>query len=428
MGLPGRGRSLIVSRNVDTYEPESVGMSSAYLAHIDELVEGHLAADAYQGIVVLVARHGRICYFKAFGKADDDRPMATDSVFRLASMSKVPSAVAVLQLWDRGLISLADPISTYLPEFADPKVAQLNEWGEVKLVTAKREITIHDLLSMTAGMTNTWWYDLFTPTNYRVVPKLYADAGLVDDLNAPPITLESNVKILAQQPLMAHPGEAFDYSNNSVDTLCRMVEVVSGLSFDEYLRANIFAPLGMDETWFFPPEDQLDRVAAVYWAGRDEQQTGPSPLGLGNLGPQFTFSPHKTFFSGAGGLHGTTFDYYRFAQMLLNKGELDGVRVVSRAAVELMTSNQIGGLTNWQLTQNKWGYQLDIQEGTNAPAGSIHYLGGPGAYSWQGFFSTKFVNNPARDTVILSMTTPGFDGALPHNLRVIAAANAAVID
>ena len=146
----------------------------------------------------------------------------------------------------------------------------------------------------------------------------------MDDLNAPPLTLEQNIKLLASLPLMAHPGEHFDYSNNSVDTLCRMVEVVSGLSFDEYLRQHIFGPLGMNETWFFPPEDELKRVAAVYWAGKNEQQTGPSPLGLGNLGPQYTFSEHKTYFSGAGGLHGTTHDYFRFAQMLLNMGELDG--------------------------------------------------------------------------------------------------------
>ena len=114
--------------------------------------------------------------------------------------------------------------------------------------------------------------------------------------------------------------------------------------------------------------------------------------------------------------------------MLLNMGEFGGERILSPAAVELMTHNQIGDLTNWQLTQNKWGYMLDIQQGVNAPPGSMHYLGGSGAYSWQGYFSTKFVNNPARDTVILTMTTPAADGALPHNLRLIAAANAAVVD
>ena len=168
-------------------------------------------------------------------------------------------------------------------------------------------------------------------------------------------------------------------------------------------------------------------MAAVYWAGRDEKQTEPFPLGLGMLGPQYTFSPHQTYFSGAGGLHGTTADYFRFAQMLLNNGELHGVRVLSPASVRLMTTNQIGDLCNWQLTQNKWGYMVDIQEGENAPSGSLHYLGGPGAYSWQGFFSTKFVNNPRLDTVILTMSTPGFDGALPHNLRLVAAATAAVI-
>ncbi|MET0864167.1 MAG: serine hydrolase domain-containing protein [Nakamurella sp.] len=409
-------------------DPEDVGVSSKYLANIDRLQQGFLKEDVFQGAVVLVARHGKVCYFKAFGNADDDVPMQTDSIFRLASMSKVVAAVAVMQLFEQGLIALHDPISTHLPEFGDPKVAIVKDWQVTQLVTAKREITAHDLLTMTAGMTNTWWYRMFEPSVYGVVPQLYKDAGLTDDLNTPPTTLEKNMKILAGLPLIAHPGEMFDYSNNSVDTLCRLVEVVSGQSFDEYLQDHIFTPLNMNETWFFPPKDQLHRVAAVYWAGRKEKQTEGSPLGLGNMSPEYTFSPDQTYFSGAGGLHGTTADYFRFAQMLLNKGELDGVRVLSPSSVELMTTNQIGDLTNWQLTQNKWGYMVDIQEGVNAPAGSQHYLGGPGAYSWQGFFSTKFVNNPAKDTVIMTMSTPGFDGALPHNLRTVAAASAAVID
>jgi len=412
----------------ESVEPEDVGVSSRYLANIDVLQQRFLKEDAFQGAVVLVARHGKVCYFKAFGIADDDAPLQTDSIFRLASMSKVVTAVAVMQLFEQGLIALHEPISTHLPEFGDPKVAIVKDWQITQLVTAKREITAHDLLTMTAGMTNSWWYRMFEPSVYGVVPQLYKDAGLTDDLNTPPTTLEKNIKILAGLPLIAHPGEMFDYSNNSVDTLCRLVEVVSGQSFDEYLQQHIFTPLNMNETWFFPPQDQLHRVAAVYWAGRKEKQTEGSPLGLGNLGPQYTFSPDQTYFSGAGGLHGTTADYFRFAQMLLNKGQLDGVRVLSPSSVELMTTNQIGDLTNWQLTQNKWGYMVDIQQGVNAPAGSLHYLGGPGAYSWQGFFSTKFVNNPAKETVIMTMSTPGFDGALPHNLRVVAAASAAVID
>lgn len=421
-------RGLVVSSELITQaEPEEVGVSSAYLANIDALQKRYLAENAYQGSVVLVARHGKVCYFKAFGDADDDVPMATDSVFRLASMSKVVAAVAVLQQFERGLIALHEPISTYLPEFADTKVAVVKDWAVTQLRTASREITVHDLLTMTAGMTNTWWHGLFEPPIYHVVPKLYHEAGLVDDLNTPPTTLEENTKLIASLPLIADPGTMFDYSNNSVDVLCRLVEVVSGLDFNSYLQQNIFTPLQMNETWFFPPEEVWSRIAAVYWAGRREKQTEASPLGLGMLGPQYTFSEHKTLFSGAGGLHGTTADYFRFASMLLGNGELDGVRVLSPASVRLMTTNQIGDLRNWQLTQNKWGYMVDIQEGENAPAGSIHYLGGPGAYSWQGFFSTKFVNNPRLDTTILTMSTPGFDGALPHNLRLVAAATAAVV-
>jgi CubicO group peptidase (beta-lactamase class C family) len=304
----------------------------------------------------------------------------------------------------------------------------VKDWGVTQLVTADREITTHDLLTMTAGMTNTWWHRVFEPSVYGVVPQLLKDAGVYDDMGGAPTTLEENIKKLASVPLIASPGTMFDYSNNSVDTLCRLVEVVSGLDFDTYQRRNVLEPLRMDETWFYIPEDQRHRLAAVYEPGRDEKVTEAAPLGLGMLGPGGALSPHHTYFSGAAGLHGTTADYFRFAQMLLNKGELDGVRVLSPASVRLMTTNQIGDLTNWQLTQNKWGYQVDIQQGENAPAGSIHYLGGPGAYSWQGFFSTKFVNNPRLDTVIMTMSTPGFDGALPHNLRMVAAATAAVTD
>ena len=417
-----------MSRDITVVEPESVGMSSERLERIDALISQHIEQDRYQGNVVLVARHGKVCYFKAFGKADEGVPMRTDAVFRLASMSKVPSAVALLQLWERGLVGLADPLSTWLPEFANPQVAVCKPDGSYTLEPARREITPHDLLTMTAGMTNTWWDGAFEHDVYKVVPKLYGEAGVRDDMNCLPTTLEENTKRLAGCPLIAHPGEMFDYSNNSVDTFCRLVEVVSGQDFDTYLRENVFGPLGMDETWFFIPDEHRSRLTQTYWPGRDEPQTENVQVGPFTLGPEGAHSKHHTYFSGAAGLHGTTRDYYRFAQMLLNMGELDGVRVLGRPAVELMTSNQIGDLTNWQLTQNKWGYQVDIQEGVNAPVGSSAYLGGAGAYGWQGYFSTKFVNNPSRDTVILTMAASAADGVLPENLRIIAAANAAVLD
>lgn len=412
----------------DVVSPESVGMSSEQLRRLDELVARHIDSNAYQGNVVLVARHGRICHFAAAGKADEGVDMTTDAIFRLASMSKVPAAVAVLQLWERGLISLADPISDYLPEFGNPQVAVCDVDGSYEVRNATRDITIHHLLSMTAGMTNTWWDGAFEHPAYQVVPRLYAEAGVRDDMNAPDLTLAENIARVATTPLIADPGEMFDYSNSSVDTLCRLVEVVSGTNYDDYQRSHILQPLGMDETWFFIPEQHRTRLAEAYWPGRDERQTANVAVGPLRLGPEGAHSPHHTYFSGAAGLHGTTHDYYKFAQMLLNKGEFGGERVLSPAAVELMTSNQIGELDNWQLTRNKWGYMLDIQDGVNAAPGSMHYLGGPGAYSWQGYFSTKFVNNPALDTVIITMTTAAADGALAHNLRLIAAATAAVVD
>ncbi len=163
-------------------------------------------------------------------------------------------------------------------------------------------------------------------------------------------------------------------------------------------------------------------------AGNHEKQTERLPLGKGMLGPFYTFGQNKKFFSGAAGLHGTTHDYYRFAQMLLNKGELDGVHVVSRAAGRADDLQPDRRADQLAAHRQQVGIPSGSPGGRNAWPGSLHYLGGPGAYSWQGFFSTKFVNNPAKDTVILTMSTPGFDGTLPHNLRMVAAATAAVVD
>ncbi|MDO4259998.1 MAG: serine hydrolase domain-containing protein [Actinomycetaceae bacterium] len=409
-------------------EPESVGVDATHLTHIDHLIARHIADNAYQGMVVLVARHGKICYFKAFGKADEGVPMTTDSLFRLASMSKVPTAVAVMQLFERGLIDLQEPIANYLPDFASPQVAIVGSDGSYHLEPAKRPITFHHLLNMTSGMTNSWWDEAFDSPVYSVVPKLYADLGIRDDMNAPDLTLEENIARVAQAPLIAHPGEAFDYSNSSVDTLARLVEVVSGVDFDTYLRENILGPLGMDETWFFIPDEHKHRLAECYWPGRDEKQTTNLQVGPYKLGPEGAHSPHHTYFSGAGGLHGTTGDYYKFAQMLLNRGTYNGERILSPTSVELMTTNQIGDKCWWQGFRNKWGYQLEIQDGLGAPEGSPAFLGGRGAYSWQGYFSTKFVNNPAKDSVILTMTASNADGALLHNLRLISIATAAMKD
>ena len=381
--------------------PESVGMSSERLRRVDELVARHIDSNAYQGNVVLVARHGQICHFAAAGKADDGVAMTTDAIFRLASMSKVPAAVAVLQLWERGLISLADPISTYLPEFANPQVAVCASDGTYELRNASREITIHHLLSMTGGMTNTWWDGAFEHPAYQVVPKLYAEAGVRDDMNAPDLTLEENIKRVATTPLIADPGEMFDYSNSSVDTLCRVVEVVSGKSFDEYQRVHILQPLGMDETWFFIPEEHRSRLAEVYWPGRDEKQTANVAVGPLTLGPEGAHSQHHTYFSGAAGLHGTTHDYFKFAQMLLNKGEFGGERILSPAAVELMTSNQITAQqkagTSF-LGDHGWGFGVSVLTGHGDGAST------PGRFGWDGGFGTSWYSDPQAGLVGVLMT------------------------
>ncbi len=405
-------------------DPTELGFNPNHLNKIDDLVQLQISRNEYQGMIVLVARHGKVCYFKEFGKADEGKPMQKDAIFRLASMSKVITAVGFMRLWDLGLVSLHDPLSNFIPEFADMKVAKVKKNGTYKLVPAKTPITLHHLLSMTAGFTNSWWDEAFDNPVYKVVPKLYGEAGVRDDMNAIDITLEEYAQRVATVPLIAQPGKMHDYSNTSVDLIARVIEIISGQNFNEYLKEHIFGPLGMDETWFFIPEDQKHRLAETYHFGRDERHTENVQVGPFKLGPEGAHSKIHKFFSGAAGLHGTTLDYFRFAQMLLNMGTLDGVRILSPAAVKLMTSNQIGKLNNWQLTGNKWGYFVDIQEGENSPTNA--YLGGPGAYSWQGYYSTKFVNNPAKDTLILTMSAVAADGALPSNLRIIALVNAAL--
>lgn len=194
-------------------------------------------------------------------------------------MTKVVAAVAVLQLFERGLIALHEPIATYLPAFADTKVAVVKDWAVTQLRTAERPITIHDLLTMTAGMTNTWWHGLFEPPIYHVVPKLYHEAGPGRRPEHPAHHAGAQRRADRLLPLIADPGTMFDYSNNSVDVLCRLVEVVSGQDFDSYLRDNIFTPLGMNEIWFFPPKNPMAPHRCGVGRPRREADRGPRRWG-----------------------------------------------------------------------------------------------------------------------------------------------------
>jgi CubicO group peptidase (beta-lactamase class C family) len=306
-------------QQVPTVKPESVGMSSQILGNIDKLAEQALKEKLIKGAVVLVARHGKIIYFKAFGDADEGKPMQTNSIFRLASMSKPIVASALMQLWGQGRFQLRDPVSKYIPEFKDLQVAELDAAGQIKLVPTKRQITIHDLLSFTAGLSST-----SAPKSVinDYVAKAYADVKVQDGMSETYTnTIAQNVKAFTKCPLAYQPGEAWMYSNVTMDTIAYLVEIFSGKTLDKYLAENMFGPLKMKEIWFYPPENTFSRIPAVYdKPGILEKVTSEWAAGTGLVGGQFTYGKNKVYFSPSGGLHGTTYDYYRFAQMMLNKG------------------------------------------------------------------------------------------------------------
>jgi len=255
--------NLSSAQAIDVVKPEDVGMSSEILTNIDKLAEKALKEKYLKGAVVLVARHAKICYFKAFGEADEGKAMQTDAIFRLASMTKPVTVAALMQFWDQGRFELRDPVSKYIPEFKDLKVAEVDSNGQIRLVPAKRQITIHDLLSFTGGVSATYM-DALSPA-HKYVAEEYAKAG-VQDLMSETYTknLEENVKTLAKCPLAFQPGESWCYNQGGMDTIAYLVEIFSGKPFDKYLEEHIFAPLGIKEMWFYPPEDKFSRIPAVY--------------------------------------------------------------------------------------------------------------------------------------------------------------------
>jgi CubicO group peptidase (beta-lactamase class C family) len=291
----------------------------------------HVERGRLAGVVGLLARRGRIVWFEAYGWRDREAssPMPRDALFRIASMSKPITSVAVMTLVEEGRILLSDPVSRYLPELGKLSVAVEQRdaaTGEVRVETvpAAREMTVQDLLRHTAGLTYGFFADSWVDRRYRELGILSTDQ-----------TLAETVSKLGTLPLKHQPGTVWEYSI-AVDVLGRLVEVVSGLPFDRFLAERLFAPLEMRDTSFNPPASALGRVASLYEPA-DGESLRPVKLGRSQDPAQTT-----TYFSGGGGLYSTARDYARFAQMLLDGGTLDGRRVLGRKTVELMRSDHLG--------------------------------------------------------------------------------------
>jgi CubicO group peptidase (beta-lactamase class C family) len=411
---------------VEVVKPEKAGMSAKTLSLVDEFVQDGIKAKYYKGAVVLVARHGKVCYFKSYGESKKDTPMKTDAIFRQASMTKPVTTVALMQFYDKGAFKLDDPLSKYLPEFKNLQVAQDDGKGNITLVPAKREVTMHDLLSYSAGFSATFYHGANPATNF--VTECYVAKGVEDLFNSNyTTTLKNNVMGMAKCPLAYQPGEGWQYAHASQDIIGYLVEKFSGMPLDKYVEKEIFQPLKMSESWWYPPPSEFSRIPEVTVKNESGTRFTEHKLGLLLEDQEYSFGKNKSYLAAGAGLHSTAYDYFRFAQMLLNKGELDGVRVVSRKSVELMTQptaekNKISGLTG-----NLWGYAVDVQA-AELPGGSGYWLGGKGSYGWRGIWSTLWNNNPTDDTVVIMETQVADDGAFPYLYLINTITSSAVIN
>ena len=383
-----------------TVEPEEVGMSSTYLDYIDEVMQRSIEEKMMKGMVTLVARHGRIVQFKAYGQMEEGVPMKKDCIFRLASMSKTIGAAALMQLYDRGIVMPSDPVSAYIPAFANPMVAEPGENGDIVLVPAKREPTVHDLLTMTSGVSAVRAMDSGHP-GHEYCAALYKEKGIIDTMHGLDMTIAEVVDQVAGLPLGSHPGEHWEYSNLSSIITGRIVEIASGMSLDSYLKKYIFEPLGMQDTAFFPEESKWTRIPAVHACGSMEKLTGLDVPGTDDT--TLPFSQAKKYFNISAGLTGTAYDYFKFAQMLLNRGIYRGKRLLSPNAVQLMTTNHMGDRQD-SIYGHTWGYMMDVMTAYNT---TFNYMG-LGSYSWHGYWGSCYNVWPEKDVIaiFLSQVSP----------------------
>jgi CubicO group peptidase (beta-lactamase class C family) len=370
-------------KTLQVEKPEEVGVSAARLARIDEVMKRHIDEHRIAGAVTLVARQGKVIHFQAHGQADVEtkKPMAKDTLFRMASSTKPVTGVAVLMLVEEGKIRLTDRVEKFIPEFKDLKVA-VEKNGKVELVPAARPITIHDLLTHTSGL-------LSGGIGTRQAPR-EASFPTGDD------TLEKFVARAAKVPLDFQPGSKWSYSGLAgIDTLARVVEIVSGQSFDQFLQKRIFGPLGMTDTFFYVPNEATDRLASIHRPGRDK---------IEKVAPSFSFS--KGYSSGAGGLVSKAEDYFRFAQMLENGGEFNGQRLLSPRAVELMSTNHVGDMFVGQLGRPKgMGFGMTVEVVTDPVQAST--FRSTGSFGWDGAFGTHFWVDPkAKLVAVLLVQAP----------------------
>lgn len=421
--------------NMPAAAPEDVGLSSERLDRFSAEMRKGIAAGHFPGAVAAVARNGKIAFFESYGMRDKEagESMTDDTIFRIASMTKAITGVAVMILYEEGHFRLNDSISNYIPSFKNARVVVSDskqdgkggkgaakeydeEWlkenwdtlseeeqaqviasynekstvsADAETVPANRPITIRDLLRHTAGM-----------------------YGNPADIWEPGYDLEQLIDSLAAKPLRTQPGTQFEYGL-SMDVLARLVEVVSGQSYDVFIKERIFDPLGMKDTGFWVPQAHADRLVTM-------NEDNPSDEKAKKGATAATYLQPPVILMGGTGLVSTTMDYVRFCQMLLNNGELDGERILGRKAVELMRANHMNDVAEKTSSKGTAGeFQFGLTFGVRGKPGDTGELGSEGSYYWGGAYGTTFWIDPIEDLVGVFMVN-GLDddknyGHMPYS-------------
>ena len=370
--------------------PEDVGLSSERLERIGPFLQRHIDSELISGSVVMVARNGRVAYHEAFGELDmdADTPMAKDSIFRIYSMTKPITSLAVMMLWEEGLFLLNDPVSKYIPELGGLQMGTdgVGADGRPEFATMRssRDMTIRDLLRHTSGLT----YGIFGAST---VDKMYNEQELLNSGS-----LAEFVNTLSKLPLRYDPGTTWNYSV-STDVLGRFVEVISGMPFDQFLEERIFLPLEMNDTAFWVPESKAHRLTTLYTPNGVDDLT-LKEMETDAVARDYREPPPAP--SGGGGLLSTATDYVRFCQMLLNGGELGGVRLLGTHTVEMMTRDHLGDI---EMGLGAEGHGFGLGFMINADLGTMGATAHEGTFSWGGYAHTRFWVDPVDDLIGIFM-------------------------
>lgn len=376
--------------------PAAGGFSAARLARLDSGMNAWVNQKWVNGSAVLIARHGKIVFYKAHGYNDADTkvPLNKTGIFRVASQTKALTVVSVMMLWEEGKFSLDDPVSKFIPSFANEKVLVTYNPKDTTYTTvaAKRSVTIRDLLTHTSGL---GYPAIGTPAENAIYAKAYMTGGV----GVKGQKLADAMSRLGSMPLFFQPGEGWKYGLN-MDVLGYLVEKWSGMSLEDFFEKRICQPLGMKDTYFNLPQDRAPRLVNFFVGDSTGTITKTQSVFGGSL--DMNYPLQKTdYFSGGGGLSSTLYDYAVFLQMLLNGGEYNGVRLLSRSTVRMITENQIGEMhptLGENAAYNKFGFGFFII----SDEGSHFTPSQAGTYSWGGVFSTSYWVDPKEDMIVLA--------------------------